>query len=261
MLYKNTVQTDNIMFAASAPSPHPFQATGIAPAALPNVWRASELARSRLPSMPSGHADLDRELPDGGWPRSVLTELLLQQPGIGELQLLKPILATLSRQRRIALVQPPYIPHAMAALAWGIDPSRLIWIQPDCTADALWSTEQLLKSGGCGAVILWQRDVRNEHLRRLHLAAQGAETWFWLLRPLASAVEPSPAPLRLALRPAHGGTSIDIVKRRGPAVEEPLFIPLPDMPSRRHPVETDHAPAVQPVFTAVAAASAAPVLV
>lgn len=249
------------MCAASVPSIQSFQATGIAPAALPNVWRASELARSRLPSMSSGHVNLDSELPDGGWPRSVLTELLLQQPGIGELQLLKPILVTLSRHQRVALVQPPYIPHAMAALAWGIDPSRLIWIQPESTADALWATEQLLKSGGCGAVLLWQRDVRNEHLRRVHLAAQGTETWFWLLRPLASAMEPSPAPLRVGLRPAHGGTLVEILKRRGPAVDEPIFIPLPDMPSRRHPVETDYAPAVQPIPAPAAIAGAAPVLV
>ncbi|WP_229487969.1 translesion DNA synthesis-associated protein ImuA [Pseudoduganella lutea] len=233
----------------------------MAPAALPNVWRASELARSRLPSIATGHTDLDRELPDSGWPRSVLTELLLLQHGIGELQLLKSALASLSRHQRIALVQPPYIPHAMAAIAWGLDPSRLIWIQPENTADALWCTEQLLKSNGCGAVLLWQRDVRNEHLRRLHLAAQCSETWFWLLRPLASAMEPSPAPLRLALRPAQGGTLIEIVKRRGPAADDQIFIPLPDMPSRRYSVETDHALIIQPAPTAVALTSAAPVLV
>src|SRR5450830_1707378 len=101
----------------------------------------------------------------------------------------------------------------------------------------------------------------NEHLRRLHLAAQGTETWFWLLRPLASAMEPSPAPLRLALRPAHGGTLVEVVKRRGPAADEPIFIPLADMPSRRQPVETDHAPAVQRVPAPAAVTGIAPILV
>jgi protein ImuA len=228
---------------------------------MPNVWRASELARSRLPSVSSGHANLDKELPDGGWPRSVLTELLLRQPGVGEMQLLKPVLTALSRRQRIALVQPPYIPHAMAAMAWGIDTSQLIWVQPDSTADALWSTEQLLKSGGCGAVLLWQREVRNEHLRRLHLAAQGTETWLWLLRPLASSMEPSPAPLRLALSPAQGGTVVEILKRRGPVADDPIFIPLVDMPSRRHPAETDHAPAIERVLAPAAVAGDATVLV
>lgn len=249
------------MCAASVPSIQAFQPSGIVPAAMPNVWRASELAQSRLPSISSGHSALDDELPDKGWPRSVLNELLLQQPGIGELQLLKPALVKISERQRIALVQPPYVPHAMAAMAWGLDASRLIWIQAESTANALWSTEVLLKSGVVGAVILWQREVRNEHLRRLHLAAQRTETWFWLMRPLTSAVEPSPAPLRLALRPAHGGAMVEIVKPRGPAADEPIFISLADMPSRRHPVETDHAPAIQRVPAPVAVTGAAPVLV
>ncbi|MFJ1470074.1 translesion DNA synthesis-associated protein ImuA [Massilia orientalis] len=249
------------MCAASVPSGQVFQPNGVVPAAMPNVWLASELARSRRPSIPTGHADLDSELPDDGWPRSVLTELLLQQPGIGELQLLKPVLAALSCRQRVALVQPPYIPHALAAMTWGLDVSRLIWVQPENTADALWSTEELLKNGGFGAILLWQRDVRSEHLRRLHLAAQRTETWLWLLRPLASAVEPSPAPLRLALRPADGGTLVEIVKPRGPAADEPIFIELAEMPRRRHPVETDHAPSVQRVPAPVAVTGAASVLV
>jgi protein ImuA len=249
------------MCAASVLSIRPFHASGIAPPALPNVWWASELAQSRLPSIPSGHKDLDTQLPDRGWPRSVLTELLLQQPGIGELQLLKPALAALSGQQRVALVQAPYIPHALVAMAWGVDVSRLVWVQADSTADALWTTEKMLKSGAFGAILLWQRDVRNEHLRRLHLAAQGTETWLWLLRPLASAMEPSPAPLRLALRPAYGGTLVEILKCRGSAPDEPIFVELADMPRRRDPVETDHAPAVQLVPAPVAITSAAPVLV
>lgn len=249
------------MCAASVPHTNTFVASGAVPAALPGVWRASELARSRLPSIPTGHSDFDDELPDEGWPRSVLVELLLQQPGIGELQLLKPVLSKLSEHRSIALVKPPYIPHAMAAMSWGVDPSRLVWIETESTAEALWTTEELLKSRGFGAVLLWQHTTRNEHLRRLHLAAQGTETWFWMLRPLACAHEPSPAPLRLALRPANGGTSVEIIKRKGPASDEPFFIPLPDMPSRRNPVEIDHAPPVQPSFAPIAAASSAPVLV
>jgi hypothetical protein len=38
-------------------------------------------------------------------------------------------------------------------------------------------TEQILKNGCCGAVILWQSVVRNESLHRLHLAAQSTDTW------------------------------------------------------------------------------------
>jgi len=248
------------MLAASVPTTAP-PLSGIDPGTLPDVWRASELARSRSPAASTGYPALDRELPNGGWPQSSLTELLLQQHGIGELQLLRPMLARLARSQRIALVQPPCIPQAMAARHWDVDPHHLLWLRPASGADALWSAEQILKNGSCGALLLWQTQIRAESLRRLHLAAQGSETWFWLLRPMAAALEPSPAPLRLGLRPAQGGAVVEILKRRGPAADDHLFLPLPHMPARRPTTETDHAIAVQPVPAAAAAASAAPLLV
>ena len=67
-----------------------------------DVWRASELAISRATTCATGHDRLDAELPNGGWPRSSLVELLVQQHGIGEMQLLKPVLASLSARQRVA---------------------------------------------------------------------------------------------------------------------------------------------------------------
>ena len=228
---------------------------------LDGVWRASELAISRARTHPTGFPALDRELPNHGWPRSTLVELLLQQSGIGEMQLLKPTLAALAKQQKIALVQPPYIPQATCARAWGIDPEKLLWLRTTHTGDALWATEQILKNGSCGAVVLWQSNVRSESLRRLNLAAQTTETHFWLIRPLACARDASPAPLRLALRPQHGGVSLSVVKRRGPASDAPLFLALTDMPAGRHPHEHHHAPVVEHTPAPATARSAAPLLV
>lgn len=160
--------------------------------AIGNVWKANQLAISRGVAHSSGHAVLDRELPDGGWPRSSLVELLLQQHGIGEMQLLKPILSTLSNSQRIALIQPPFLPHSMACRAWNIDVRNLLWLKPSSSADALWSAEQILKNGSFGAVVLWQPNVRSESLRRLNLAAQTTKTWFWLMRPLSASSDASP---------------------------------------------------------------------
>ncbi len=230
--------------------------------ALPDhVWRASELARSRSPTCPTGHARLDEELPNGGWPRSTLVELLPQQSGIGEMQLLKPSLATLAKTARIALVQPPHIPQVLACSAWGIDVGRLLWVRAKSTGDALWSTEQMLKNGSCGAVILWQTNVRPESLRRLNLAAQSTDTWFWFIRPLACATDASPAPLRLALRPATGGISLEVIKRRGPQADSPFFLSLSDMPAGKHPVGPKNETVILHTPATVAARSAAPVLV
>jgi multiple antibiotic resistance protein len=43
--------------------------------------------------VPTGFAALDAQLPGGGWPCGVLTELLLAQPGVGEMRLLAPVMA------------------------------------------------------------------------------------------------------------------------------------------------------------------------
>ena len=69
-----------------------------APAASPSlppslnefVWRAGRMGSARSVVTPTGHALLDQELPDHGWPHRALIELLLQQGGIGEIRLLQP---------------------------------------------------------------------------------------------------------------------------------------------------------------------------
>jgi protein ImuA len=132
------------------------------------------------------------------------------------------------------LVQPAHAPQALALAALGLAPSQLIWIRSSRGADALWAAEQVLRSGSCGALLLWQNHARGESLRRLHLAAQSGETLFFLMRPLAAAQDASPAPLRLSLRPAAGGIDIGFVKRRGPQRDAPLFLPLTPSLLQRH---------------------------
>jgi len=61
----------------------------------PAIWRGDEQARVALPSIPTGFSEFDRELPGGGWPRGVVSELLTERSGIGELSLLMPALAQL----------------------------------------------------------------------------------------------------------------------------------------------------------------------
>lgn len=195
------------------------------------VWRADQLSSSRAAAVATGFAALDRELPDGGWVCGSLTELLLRQPGIGELRLLQPALRQLPRRRRIALVQPPHRPHVAAWAGWELPPEQLLWLQPQREADALWAAEQILRNGSCGALVLWQTGLaqsalRTPLLRRLHLAAQASDVLFWLVRPGAAAREASPAPLRLGLQPASGGVGVTFLKRRGPRRDEALFLSL-----------------------------------
>lgn len=149
----------------------------------------------------------------------------MSQPGIGELRLLAPALAKVAH-KTIVLVQPPHTPQTIALASMGTGPSQAIWVKSKTSSDTLWAAEQVLRSGSCGAVLLWLNHVRSESLRRLHLAAQAGETFFFGLRPLSVAQDSSPAPLRLSLRPAPGGLEVEFIKRRGPQRDEPLFLPL-----------------------------------
>ncbi|WP_459572240.1 translesion DNA synthesis-associated protein ImuA, partial [Cupriavidus sp. 8B] len=173
----------------------------------PALWRASQLARAAGRTVTTGYPALAAELPGGGWPTGTLVEFLVQQPGVGELRLLRPALLAAAK-RPIALVQPPHAPQALALANWGVPPEQLLWIRCQRTADALWATEQLLRAGTCGALLFWQQHIRNDALRRLHLAAQSAETLFCLMRPLACARDASPAPLRIGIAPAAGGVEL-----------------------------------------------------
>jgi len=53
----------------------------------PSLWLASQLARAGTRCVDTGHPVLSKQLPGGGWPTGTLVDLLLQQPGIGEMRL------------------------------------------------------------------------------------------------------------------------------------------------------------------------------
>ncbi|MEJ2654396.1 MAG: hypothetical protein P8Z69_03605, partial [Acidihalobacter sp.] len=107
------------------------------------IWRGPSPDRRTADTIASGWAELDARLPGGGWPRGALTELTLSRRAIGELGLLMPALARLSRENRwIALVGPPYIPYAPAWQVSGLDVARLLWIETHSATDQLWAIEQ-----------------------------------------------------------------------------------------------------------------------
>lgn len=210
------------------------------------IWRADQMGSYSTAITSSGYPALDTELPKNGWPASSLIELLVQQNGIGEIQLLLPALAAIAKRRRIALVQFPHLPQIASWMGWGLPIESLLWIKTARTADALWSAEQILRNGNCGALLFWQTHVRSESLRRLHLAAQGSDMTFWMIRPLANAQDASPSPLRLGLRPARSGIAIDIIKRRGPQCAESFYLRLPTMPSTPLPTLASLSPTPSP---------------
>jgi protein ImuA len=204
----------------------------------------------------TGFAALDAELPGGGWPHRVLTELLLAHPGVGEMRLLAPALAAISRgvaagetgaiapSRCIMLFDPPAALAACVLGQLGVDLQQTIIVYGRegargaamlrrllPSADVLWAMEQALRSGQVGAVLAWPpHRLRADAVRRLQLAAARHDGPVFFFRDLRARLEASPAPLRLALHAAGpGGLSVHLLKRRGPALLRPLAITLPSV--------------------------------
>lgn len=207
------------------------------------IWQGNELAAADSRVISSGYAELDQLLPGQGWSAGGLTELLIEQGGVGEVRLLSHALNQLTRQtrRHVLFVAPPYQPCAAALRAWGIDVERVLWVRAS-EDQALWAATQALKQDGIGAVLVWLPNARADKVRRLQVAAQESSSLAFLIRPVEVAAQSSPAPLRMIcapLLPANAqtinrrqwlqeiGVSIDIFKRRGPPLAEPLRLILP----------------------------------
>ncbi len=199
----------------------PFMASPARPSGLgdvlrhPGVWRAGSASRADLRTQPTGNIALDARLPGGGLPLGALTEILVDHDGIGELELVMPALAAMTRaRRRVAMIAPPYIPYAPALAAAGVDLDHVVRIDAG-TADSHWSAEQCLRAGCCAAVLHWLPQVDYRQLRRLQLAAESSDALAILFRPLHAQEQSSPAALRLRVSSSSSGTCVDILKCRG----------------------------------------------
>jgi hypothetical protein len=184
----------------------------------PGLWRGRQTADTDTVS--TGFTPLDAALPGGGWPRTGLVEILTPRHGLGELRLLVPLLASLTRRepaRWTAWIAPPFEPYAPALVARGLILERQLVVR--ATAE-LWAMEQALGSGACEIALAWTgRTPPVRSLRRLQLATERGRTAGFLFRPSRAARQASPAALRLALAPlANGdGVSIELLKSRGGA--------------------------------------------
>lgn len=190
------------------------------------IWQADRLARPVQPGWSTGFAQLDAELPGGGWPRGALIELIGAQPGSGELQLLLPMLRQAPADRWNAWIAPPWLPHAAALAVAGVRLATLLLVRPHTPAELVWSLRQALASGACHAVLAWCDRVDQAALRRLQLAAEDSTSPLFLHRPLSALRQASPAALRLQLVPRRDGLGVVIVKRRGPPATHPLNLPV-----------------------------------
>ncbi len=180
------------------------------------LWRGEDCARN-VAAVPSEFGQLDACLPGGGWPQGALSELVAPHAGIGELALLMPACACLTRSGRwVIFIAPPHIPYAPALAHAGLDLSRLLLVRAESSEDRLWALEQVLRSQHCGAALAWPERIDARGMRRLQLACERGGSSGFLFRSKSAVLEPSTAALRLALTPADDGQlDIRILKRRG----------------------------------------------
>lgn len=167
--------------------------------------------------------------------------------------------ASPARTRRVVLLNPPHEPCLPAFAAAGMVAAQLLWLAPPTPATRLWAAEQALRCQDVAALVAWLPGVRVAELRRLQQAAAQTGTLLFVLRPEGSmrdAATPArlrlrvgavlaPAPGRPKLRlvgtddvpgaqPAMAGAGglprlrVDLLKRRGPPLGDPLWLPVCD---------------------------------
>lgn len=179
----------------------------------PAIWRGRSAAPGQV--LPSGFAELDEQLPGKGWPRTGLIEILAARFGSGELTVLLPALAALTRAataRWCVWVSPPLTPFAPALATGGVALDRMAVV---CGARPLWAFEQTLGSGACDAALAWLHQATPREIRRLQLAAERGRALGVLFRSRTCVRQASPAVLRLGLQALPGGVRITVLKARG----------------------------------------------
>lgn len=224
----------------------------------PAIWRGGDCAAEPA-AVPTGFAPLDAVLPGGGWPQAALTEMLLACEGIGEIRLTLPGL--LHRQAAggdIVWVAPPHLPYAPALAVAGLDLARFVLVRPLTAGDALWAFEQALRAPECGAAFFWPQGTLDERAaRRLQVAAREGSSWGVLWRRPGQQGTAAAAPLRLRLAPAGTLLAVEVLKRRGGEIAQPVLLdPENPSPAICAPDDNAHEPDPDPGRRITAGATA-----
>jgi protein ImuA len=116
------------------------------PLQIPNVWRAQSI-HPHASLEPTGFDALDAAL-GGGWPAPAFIEILTDVYGIGEIQVILPLLRSLMKRAPapplIVWLNPPHQPNAVALAQHGLMDGHH-WLAMNLSPrDTLWSMERAL---------------------------------------------------------------------------------------------------------------------
>jgi len=217
----------------------------------PVLWRGCDMAGQGDYGQPTGYPQLDAILPGRGWPRHAIVEIISPRWGMGELQLLVPMMRKVTaRDNWILWISPPYLLNGPALQQAGIDTDRVLVVNLEASCrDALWSMEKSLQAEGCGLVLAWQNWLPDKTVRRLQLAAEAGQTLGVLFQHRESKYSQPSLRLKLQGRPVSGrsgdslstATEITVLRARGnfrprsvslSLYQENLSPGLPEWPDR-----------------------------
>jgi protein ImuA len=188
------------------------------PFQIPHVWRAQSLRPQACATEPTGFDALDAAL-GGGWPVPALLEILTDLYGIGELQVIVPLLRALAKRSPppplITWLNPPHQPNAVALAQHGLDDCHHWRVMNLSSQNTLWAMERALKADACSAVLAWAPSADTASLRRLRLAVSTKGVYGILYRPSSAAGQASPAHVRLQLSPHGGLLQVNVLKVQG----------------------------------------------
>ncbi|MCG7548404.1 translesion DNA synthesis-associated protein ImuA [Pseudoalteromonas sp. Of7M-16] len=188
------------------------------------VWQGTDnapLTQRLVEKVSTGYDVLDAHL-DGGFPMPGVVDIK-SHTGVGEVRLLLPYIR--SQSRLCVMINPPACINAHALLHQDVM-TELVWvISTNTCQEALWAAEQCLKSGACGSVLLWHRDLQVHQVKRLLLSAQTGKSLCCLLRNDVSQFGSLPVSLCLQLEPDIDGLKIKVNKLRGGWAKPQLTLP------------------------------------
>ncbi|MDC2890134.1 translesion DNA synthesis-associated protein ImuA [Psychrosphaera algicola] len=180
----------------------------------------------------TGFVTLDNAL-SGGLPPQGVMEIKTPM-GIGELRLMLPYLKQKQTLGLLVFIGPPAMLDAEFLAANDIDLSKVLVISEYESERMLWVAEQCLKSGSCGAVLLWQKTLSIKQSRRLLLASEQGESSLLLYRIMTHQQEQTgvfsiPSNVSMTLAPAPEGITVNIDKQRGGRSFKGLSVDMRDI--------------------------------
>lgn len=179
---------------------------------------ASENRATRCASriLPTGIGVLDDMLPDGGWPRAGVVEVTETADHACAMELFMPALARVTRQGRgLALVAPPYPARKRIFTDTGVNPVRVVQVNPHPGRSALWTVESLLQSADYGVVMAWPGCDTELMDKRLQKAAMQGRVLCVLFRPPCRSMAVSSSNLRIVVDADEDGRALYLLNGRG----------------------------------------------